>query len=81
MKSVISTKNLSHADWLRYRTMGIGGSDVSQLSPELIPTSRYISSGWKKQGRQNLMKVKMNIPISVRCLNLLSAESSWKEQA
>ena len=32
MKSVISTKNLSHADWLRYRTMGIGGSDVSIIA-------------------------------------------------
>ena len=32
MKSVISTKNLSHADWLRYRTMGIGGSDVSVIA-------------------------------------------------
>ena len=32
MKSVISTKNLSHADWLRYRTMGIGGSDVSMIA-------------------------------------------------
>ena len=75
MKSVISTKNLSHADWLRYRTMGIGGSDVS------IPTNRRISFGWKKQVRQNLPKVKMNIPISVRFLSLLSAESSWKERA
>ena len=32
MKSVISTKNMSHADWLRYRTMGIGGSDVSIIA-------------------------------------------------
>ena len=32
MKSVVSTKNLSRADWLRYRTMGIGGSAVSVIA-------------------------------------------------
>ena len=32
MKVLVKTKNLSHTDWLRYRTMGIGGSDVSVIA-------------------------------------------------
>ena len=31
-KTLVKTVNLSHADWLRYRTMGIGGSDVSVIA-------------------------------------------------
>ena len=31
-RTLVKTVNLSHADWLRYRTMGIGGSDVSVLA-------------------------------------------------
>ena len=27
-KVLVKTADLSRADWLRYRTMGIGGSDV-----------------------------------------------------
>ena len=32
MKVLVKTKNLCHTDWLRYRTMGIGGSDVSVIA-------------------------------------------------
>ena len=32
MKILVKTKNLSRADWLKYRTMGIGGSDVSVIA-------------------------------------------------
>ena len=32
MKVLVKTKNLCHTDWLRYRTMGIGGSDVSVIT-------------------------------------------------
>ena len=31
-RTLVKTVNLSHADWLRYRTMGIGGSDVSVIA-------------------------------------------------
>ena len=31
-RALVKTVNLSHADWLRYRTMGIGGSDVSVIA-------------------------------------------------
>lgn len=32
MKVVVKTKNLSREDWLKYRTHGIGGSDVSIIA-------------------------------------------------
>ena len=31
-KMLVKTADLSRADWLRYRTMGIGGSDVSVIA-------------------------------------------------
>ena len=31
-KVLVKTADLSSADWLRYRTMGIGGSDVSVIA-------------------------------------------------
>lgn len=31
MKTLVKTGNLTHEEWLRYRTKGIGGSDVSVL--------------------------------------------------
>jgi len=31
MKRLISTRNLSHEDWLRYRKLGIGGSDAGAI--------------------------------------------------
>lgn len=32
MKILAKTKDLSHEEWLKYRTQGIGGSDVSILA-------------------------------------------------
>lgn len=32
MKTLVNTKNLSREEWLRYRTQGIGGSDVSVIA-------------------------------------------------
>lgn len=32
MKKIVSTKNLSHKEWLSYRNKGIGGSDVSVIA-------------------------------------------------
>ena len=32
MKIVVKTNNLSHEEWLKYRTQGIGGSDVSVIA-------------------------------------------------
>ena len=32
MKILAKTKYLSHEEWLKYRTQGIGGSDVSILA-------------------------------------------------
>ena len=31
-RALVKTVNMSRADWLRYRTMGIGGSDVSVIA-------------------------------------------------
>ena len=31
-KALVKTVNMSRADWLRYRTMGIGGSDVAVIA-------------------------------------------------
>lgn len=44
MKRLISTKDLSHEDWLRSRKQGIGGSDIAAicgLSPFKSPLSVY----------------------------------------
>ena len=32
MKVVVKTNNLSREEWLKYRTKGIGGSDVSIIA-------------------------------------------------
>ncbi len=32
MKILVKTKDLRHGEWLRYRTKGIGGSDVSIIA-------------------------------------------------
>lgn len=32
MKVLVKTKDLSRDEWLRYRTKGIGGSDVSIIA-------------------------------------------------
>lgn len=42
MKKLISTNNLSHDEWLRYRKMGIGGSDAGSICG-LNPYSTAIS--------------------------------------
>ena len=31
MKKLVSTSNLSHEEWLRYRKLGIGGSDAGAI--------------------------------------------------
>ena len=44
MKRLVSTKDLSHEDWLRSRKQGIGGSDIAAicgLSPFKSPLSVY----------------------------------------
>ncbi len=44
MKKLISTKDLSHEEWLRYRKQGIGGSDagaICGLNPYVSPMSVY----------------------------------------
>ena len=42
MKRLISTKNLSHEEWIKYRKMGIGGSDAGAICG-LNPYSTAIS--------------------------------------
>ena len=32
MNTIINTKNLTKEEWLKYRTQGIGGSDVSVIA-------------------------------------------------
>ena len=44
MKKLISTKDLSHEEWLRYRKQGIGGSDagaICGLNPYVSPMSIF----------------------------------------
>lgn len=44
MKKLISTTGLSHEEWLRYRKLGIGGSDagaICGLNPYVSPMSVY----------------------------------------
>lgn len=44
MKKLISTKELSHEEWLRYRKQGIGGSDagaICGLNPYVSPMSVF----------------------------------------
>lgn len=44
MKKLVSTRNLSHEDWLKYRKLGIGGSDagaICGLNPYAGPMSVY----------------------------------------
>lgn len=44
MKKLISTKDLSHEEWLRYRKQGIGGSDagaICGLNPYVSPMSVF----------------------------------------
>lgn len=44
MKKLISTKDLSHEEWLRYRKKGIGGSDagaICGLNPYVSPMSVF----------------------------------------
>ncbi|GLB30044.1 hypothetical protein LAD12857_19670 [Lacrimispora amygdalina] len=44
MKKLVSTKDLSHDEWLRYRKQGIGGSDagaICGLNPYASPMSIY----------------------------------------
>lgn len=44
MKKLVSTRNLSHEDWLKYRKLGIGGSDagaICGLNPYASPMSVY----------------------------------------
>lgn len=45
LKRLISTKNLSYTDWIKYRKKGIGGSDagaICGLNPYRSPMSVYI---------------------------------------
>ena len=70
MKSVISTKNLSHADWLRYRTMGIGGSDVSVIAginPYKSAYQLWLEKTGQTEPAESDCKVR-NIPL---CLPIL----------
>ena len=32
MRVLAKTKNMNHEEWLKYRTLGLGGSDVSILA-------------------------------------------------
>ena len=44
MKKLVSTLNLSHEEWLRYRKLGIGGSDagaICGLNPYASPMSVF----------------------------------------
>ncbi|WP_270813525.1 YqaJ viral recombinase family protein [Hungatella effluvii] len=44
MKKIVSTLNLSHEDWLKYRNLGIGGSDagaICGLNPYASPMRVY----------------------------------------
>lgn len=50
MKVLVKTKGLSHSDWLRYRTMGIGGSDVSVIAG--INPYRSVYQLWLEKTKQ-----------------------------
>ena len=41
MKKVVSTANLTRAEWLQWRTCGIGGSDASIIAGINTYTSVY----------------------------------------
>ena len=50
-KVLVKTADLSRADWLRYRTMGIGGSDVSVIAG--INPYRSVYQLWLEKTGQN----------------------------
>ena len=50
-KVLVKTSDLSRADWLRYRTMGIGGSDVSVIAG--INPYRSVYQLWLEKTGQN----------------------------
>ena len=50
-KVIVKTADLSRADWLRYRTMGIGGSDVSVIAG--INPYRSVYQLWLEKTGQN----------------------------
>ncbi|EXG84522.1 YqaJ-like viral recombinase family protein [Clostridium sp. ASBs410] len=66
MKKLISTKGLSHEDWLKYRKQGIGGSDagaICGLNPYVSPMSAFYEKtsseveGYNNESmRQGLLK-------------------------
>ena len=51
MKKLVSTTNLTHEEWLRYRKTGIGGSDagaICGLNPYVSPMSVYFDKTSKE---------------------------------
>ena len=58
MKILAKTKDLSHEEWLKYRTQGIGGSDVSILAginPFKSIHQLWLEKSWKKVIRNTLI--------------------------
>ena len=62
MNILAKTKDLSHEEWLKYRTQGIGGSDVLFLQ-ESIRLNRFTSYGLRRLVRWSRKKEIPNTPI------------------
>lgn len=63
---VVKTADLSREEWLKYRTQGIGGSDVSIIAG--INPFRSAHQLWlEKQGRRSRKKRKASMSTLARC--------------
>ena len=93
MKVLVKTKDLSRDEWLRYRTKGIGGSDVSIIAG-INPYKSVYQLWLEKTGRiipeqtdsefahfGTLQTRCRSLLTLEHCLNRLCVRSSWREQA
>ena len=67
MRKLVSTRNMDKKEWLKWRTMGIGGSDASVIAG--VNPYRSVFQLWKeKRDRKNRRK---------RTMNIRTLEASW----
>ena len=79
MKIFVKTKDLSREVWLRYRTQGIGGSDVSIIAG--INPYKSIYQLWlEKTGQIEPEQTDSEFAHFGTLLNQLFVKSSWREQ-
>lgn len=80
LNKLVSTLNMEHSTWLKYRRKGVGGSDAG--SPDAMAFMKHLAELYKTTGNNSFDFIEyMSVPNHSAALEELMAKGyvSWKD--